>query len=142
MQVLYPSEEGDKANQMATAITSRLQLAVSPSEWDPPVMLTQAETGEGIEQLWGKIQEHQSHLKATSGLETRRQARRKQEFLETVEEELSSRLKALIETSPALTKILNQVIRKESDPYSAAKSLLDSPEFPEQWVHAPEGNLD
>jgi len=139
---LVNKSDREGANQMAAAITSMLQLALSPLEWDPPVILTQAVTGEGIEQLWGKIQEHQSHLKATSGLETKRQARRKQEFLETVEEELSSRLKALIKTSPALTKILNQVIRKESDPYSAAKSLLDSPGFTEQWVHAPDKNLD
>ena len=62
--------------------------------------------------------------------------------METVEEELSSRLKALIETNPALTETLNEVIRKESDPYSAAKSLLDSPGFKEQWVHAPEGKPD
>ena len=57
---LYLVNKADRpgAGQMAAAITSTLQLTASQPEWTPPVLLTRAEAGEGIEQLWDRVQEH------------------------------------------------------------------------------------
>lgn len=132
---LVNKSDREGANQMATAITSMLQLTPSDSDWSPPVVLTQADAGEGIEQLWGKIQEHQHHLTSTSQLDRKRQARRQQEFLETVEEELSRRLRALIENDAELVALLDDIARKDAEPYSAARSFLDSSELQNVWFN-------
>jgi LAO/AO transport system kinase len=128
---IYLVNKADRAgaNQMASAITSTLEMAPSLSGWRPPVLLTQAESGEGIQQLWTRIQEHREFLTSTSKLYARREARRRDEFLETVEEELNRRLKALIESDSQLAALLEGIARKEEEPYSSAKGLLESETF-------------
>lgn len=132
---LVNKSEREGANQMATAITSMLHLAPSRSNWIPPVILTRADAGEGIDQIWGEVQRHQHYLTSTSQLEVQRQARRKQEFLETIEQELSSRLRGLVQNESRLVALLDEVARKDAEPYSAAISFLDSPDFQQAWFN-------
>ena len=47
----------DGANQMAAAIRANLGLDSSHRDWDPPVLQTKALSGEGMEELWSKVQE-------------------------------------------------------------------------------------
>ena len=126
---IYLVNKADRegANQMAAAITAMLQMATAHPPWAPPVLLTKAQSGEGIEELWSKIQQHRAFLTTSFQLEQRRRARRRQEFLETVEEGLIRRVKALVETDPGLMAILDGVDRKEAEPLSAAMEFLESP---------------
>ena len=140
---IYLVNKADRegANQMAVAIQATLQMGPHRSGWDPPVMLTQGNTGEGINGLWDKIQGHRRFLESTSELPSRREMRRKQEFLETVEEELSRRLKELVEHDPDLIDIVEKVVQKDAEPYSAAMELLDSRKFPQNWLASLTGKL-
>jgi LAO/AO transport system kinase len=140
---IYVVNKADRegANQMAVAIRATLQMAPPRSHWDLPVMLTQANTGEGVNELWAKVQEHRQFLDSTSELTSRREMRRKQEFLETVEEELSRRLKVLVEHDPGLITIKEKVVQKDLEPYSAAIELLDSQKFPQNWLASLTGKL-
>jgi len=90
------------------------------------VVLTQAHRGEGIADLWQKIQDHRQVLTETSELERRRQRRRTQEFMETVEGELGRRWRQRLDQDPALMALREQIARKELEPYSAAMELLRS----------------
>jgi LAO/AO transport system kinase len=132
---LVNKSDREGAYQMATAITSTLHLAPSATDWSPPVVLTQGDAGKGIDRLWEKIQEHQHHLTATTQLEARRQARRKLEFLETVQEELIIRLKVLMESDSQLVALLDEIARKGAEPYSAARSFLDSSDLRRGWFN-------
>ena len=130
---LYLVNKADRegAGQMAAAITSTLQLAAPrlsapQAEWTPPVLLTRAEAGEGIEELWDRIQEHHQFLKESSRLGRRQEARRKEEFLEAVEEEMGRRWRGRVESDTNLANLLGQVADKRADPYSAAMEFLDS----------------
>ena len=114
------------AGQMAAAITSTLQLAATQPEWTPPVLLTRAEAGEGMEELWDKIQEHHQFLTESSQLGGRQEVRRKEEFLEAVEEEMGRRWRARVESDSTVANLLRQVADKRADPYSAALEFLDS----------------
>jgi hypothetical protein len=64
---------------------------------------------------------------ALSRLERRRLERRRNEFLESVEEELKQRLNALINKNPVLVQILEGIAERELEPYSAALEFLDGP---------------
>ncbi|MCH7620326.1 MAG: hypothetical protein IH870_00345 [Chloroflexi bacterium] len=129
---LYLVNKADRegAGQMAAAITSTLQLAASQPEWIPPVLLTRAEAGEGIEELWDRIEEHRQFLTESSQLAGRQKIRRKEEFLEAVEEEMGRRWRIRIESDANLANLLQQVADKKADPYSAAMEFLDSYENP------------
>ena len=127
---LVNKSDREGANQMAAAITAMLHLAGSQPAWEPPVMLTQATSGAGIPELWDKVQEHHRHMTTTSELERRRAARREQEFLETVMEQMERRLRKLVVEDPALVATLKKVGLKEAEPYSSAMDFLDASSFP------------
>jgi len=122
----------DGANQMAAAIRANLGLDSSHRDWDPPILQTQALSGEGIGELWSKVQEHRDFLVSSAKLDELRAQRRKQEFLEAVEEEVGRRLKALVESDPTLIAMLEKVANKESEPFSSAINFLES-------FHGPDG---
>ena len=136
---IYLVNKADRrgANQMVAAITAMLHMAGSKPAWDPPVMLTQANSGAGIPELWSKVQEHRQHITTTSELERRRAARREREFLETVMEQMERRLRSQVVEDPALVAILEKVGRKEAEPYSSAMEFLDASSFPTGWPGSP-----
>ena len=121
-------------NQMAATITAMLHMAGSQPAWEPPVMLTRASLGTGIPELWEKVQEHHGHMTTTSELERRRAARREQEFLETVMEQMERRLRTLVVEDPALVATLEKVGRKEAEPYSSAMEFLAGSPSPRGWA--------
>lgn len=125
---LYVVNKADRAgaDQMAVSITAMLQTALAMPDWIPPVLLTAAQSGRGIEELWDKVEEHRRFLTESGQLAQRRGQHRTQEFLEAVEEELARRLRRLVEQDPAMTARLEQVARQESEPYSAALEFLAS----------------
>ena len=124
----------DGANQMAAAITGMLHMATVSPKWSPPVLLTAANSGQGIEDLWHKIQDHREFLTNSGGLQDRRESRRKREFVEAVEEVLAQRLRDKVENDPELNAALEKVASKESDPYSAALEYLESSLFSSDWL--------
>ena len=125
------------ADQMAAAITGMLHMALVSPRWSPPVLLTTANTGEGIEDLWRKIQDHRQFQTTNGDLAERRSTQRKREFLEAVEEALAQRLRNRVENDPELNATLEQVAAKEIDPYSAALEYLESSLFSADWLNAP-----
>lgn len=135
---LVNKADRDGANQMAAAITAMLQIAPLEPEWAPPVLLTTAHTGGGIEGLWEQVQKHRAFSEANSQLQSRRELRRQQEFLEAVEEELGKRLKVQVDENPEFRSALKEVAAKGLDPYSAAMDFLDSGvDFNPRWDPRP-----
>src|ERR671929_1904683 len=49
------------AQTMANEVRSILSLDAE-REWQPPIVLTEATRGEGVEELWSKIEEHRAYL--------------------------------------------------------------------------------
>ena len=131
---LVNKADREGAGQMAAAITATLQLATAHPAWTPPVLLTAARLGQGIEELWAKIQEHRGFLTTSSELTKRRGLRRQREFLEIVEEEVSRRLKELVHQDPALKATLGDVADKKAEPYSAAIQFIDSSRSRPDWL--------
>ena len=115
----------DGANQMVVAVSSMLKMAVTPADWTPPVLTTQAHKNEGVPELYDSILQHREYLERTSNLERRREERRGEEFLQVVEEEISRRLKELIAMDVTLGAVLEGVKKGETDPYSSALRLLN-----------------
>ena len=132
---LVNKADRDGANQMATAITGMLHMAINRPKWSPPVLLTTAHTGQGIDELWNKIEEHRKFLTTSGELNERRGRQRRREFLEAVEEVLAQRLRDRVENDLSLNAILEKIAAKETDPYSAALEFLDSSLFAANWLN-------
>ncbi len=132
---LYVVNKADRDGSalMATAIRSMLHTAPTQPDWTPPVVLTQAQSGDGIGELWDKVQEHRQYITTSSELAARRSQRRKQEFLETVEEEVGRRLRAMMRRNPDFVATLELVATRNAEPYSSAMQLLESSYGSADW---------
>ena len=124
---LYIVNKADRegADRMAASVTAMLQMSLTAPEWTPPVTLTAAHAGQGIPELWEKLQQHRQYLQAGGRLDQRRGQRRAQEFLEVIQEELSRRLRQRVQTDPALLARLERVAARQDEPYSAALDFLN-----------------
>ena len=116
----------DGAEQMAASITAMLHMALTTPEWVPPITLTSAHAGRGIDELWERLRGHRDFLESTGGLAARRGEHRTQEFLEVVEEELVRRLRSMVKTDPALLERLHRVASRDAEPYSSALEFLEN----------------
>ena len=125
---LYVINKADRdgANQLAAAVTAMLQLSDLATGWNPPVLLTQAHANAGIAELWDNINQHRQFLDDSGALTQRRTQRRRQEFLETVQEEIHRRIAARLSTDAELGRLLAAIESKTAEPYGAAMALLQN----------------
>ena len=113
------------ANRMVAAIESMLRMAPPGSGRIPPILLTQANVGRDVDQLHSAIMAHRQYLEETSLLVKRRNQRRADEFLATVEEELGRRMRVAVSQDPRVSSVLSAVQNGELEPYSTALKVVD-----------------
>ena len=70
----------NKADREGAAQTGRdldnmLDINPAMGDWRPPVVMTKASTGEGVDTLWDRVREHRAYLAASGLLEKRREER-------------------------------------------------------------------
>ena len=112
------------ADRLATAVEATLGLDGEESWWSPPVLLTQAHRGEGIQALYDAILEHRGAMEKTSHLERRRRERQRHEFARTLREALDTGIVRLMSKDGALSAVAARVESGDLDPYSAAAQVL------------------
>ena len=123
---LYVINKADRdgANQLAAAVTGMLQMADLSDGWNPPVLLTQAYANVGVAELWDSIKAHRDYQTEAGELARRRAERRRDEFLETVQEELFRRITRRLTEGAELGELLEEIEGKRAEPYGAAMGLL------------------
>ena len=91
--------------------------------WRPSIHMTVATRREGVAELAEAILAHRSYLEQTGGL-ARRERERAAAELETIVQQESLR-QVLARTDRAqLSSLIDQIVRRELDPYSASQQLL------------------
>lgn len=114
------------ANKSASEIVASLELAHFETEWRPPVIVSIAETGQGIDELWQSVRDHKSFLDASGLLETRRSKRIQAELSEIVADLARRNLKDSLANSTDVQGVITQIIKREIDPHTAASHLIPS----------------
>jgi GTPase len=122
---VYVVNKADRegANSTARDITQMLHLGAA-RDWDPPVVLTEAQDGKGVEELWDAVERHRQQISASGELRRRRVARNRHEIVEIA---LGRIRKAIVEVgdSELLDSLAVQVTEHGLDPYTAADKLLE-----------------
>jgi LAO/AO transport system kinase len=97
-----------------------------PEAWRPPVLLTQAKDRQGIEELMAALRDHQEFLARDGGAALREAlvSRARQEFLELLKEGVFRHLVKQLEGDGRLNQILEAVLAKQTDPYTASEALV------------------
>jgi LAO/AO transport system kinase len=105
-------------------VRSILALSGRTSGWEPPVLATNAVSGEGVEELWDSIVEHREHLVTHCLLDQRRGESLEREVIELTMHEVGRLLAGRADSDPALLDILRRVTERTLDPMSAVGSIL------------------
>jgi LAO/AO transport system kinase len=93
--------------------------------WRPPIVLTEATRGEGVPELWEKITEHRAFLEASGQLDERRRSNLASEVFAVASAHAKRHLEGAVADDPELRRVLDQVQRRELDPLSAVREILD-----------------
>ena len=119
---------------LVTALEQMLNMSTRDSEWQPPIITTQALHNIGIEELYQEIEKHQKVLQETGRLLLKRQEHRKGEFLQTIEQGIRARLMELVQKDGQLKAFLEKVERGDVDPCSASLEILTNKTLLQNWL--------
>jgi LAO/AO transport system kinase len=101
-------------------------LSLGPSvSWRVPIVKTEAAKGEGVPELAEKIAEHRAHIESEGTLDERRARNLRNEVLELAASRMRRRLEAAVADDTSVRELLDRVVKRELDPASAAKELLE-----------------
>ncbi|TML75990.1 MAG: methylmalonyl Co-A mutase-associated GTPase MeaB, partial [Actinobacteria bacterium] len=112
------------AKTMLNEVRSILALDRS-SDWNPPIVLTEAVRGEHVPDLWEKIAEHRAFLEESGQLEARRRANLAREVFAVASSRASRHLERAVADDAELRRLLAEVQARELDPLTAVREILE-----------------
>src|SRR5919202_2453862 len=93
--------------------------------WRPPIVLTEAARGEGVEALWDKIEEHRAFLERDGRLDERRRRNLAGEVFAVASARAKAHLEQAVADDPELRRLLDEVQRRELDPLTAVREIME-----------------
>jgi len=112
------------AKTMVNEVRSILALDTEAG-WHPPIVLTEAVKGEGIDELWSKIEEHRAYLQDNELLAERRARNLAGEVFAVASARAKGHLEQAVGDDPELRRLLDAVQRRELDPLTAVREILE-----------------
>jgi LAO/AO transport system kinase len=112
------------AKTMVNEVRSILALDTDEG-WRPPIVLTEALQGEGIEELWDEIEQHRRYLEEHQLLAERRAQHLAGEVFAVASARAKSHLEQAVTDNPELQRLLGEVQRRELDPLTAVREILE-----------------
>jgi LAO/AO transport system kinase len=107
--------------------------AINPDEdddedddgWEPAIVETVAKTGEGVDEFLATLADHAEWLVETGELETQERQRYAAEIRTLLREDTASLLAEELDARGGLDQYVDDVVARETDPYSVADDLID-----------------
>lgn len=120
----------NKADRPGAADAARdlqrmLDLDTAGGDWRPPVLLTTAFRGEGVQELWDTVCSHGAYLRRSGELERRRRRRLTDEMV-TIAARLLERDVRSLAGAATFDSVREALLAGEIDPYAAASLLMEA----------------
>jgi LAO/AO transport system kinase len=116
----------DGAEQVRRELRTMISLAErSEGDWKPPIVLTVAQSGQGLEEVVTAIDGHRAWMESSGELDRRRVRRARDEIEAIAVTSLRERWGDVHERTE-LDELAEQVVEGKTDPYRAADVLLES----------------
>jgi LAO/AO transport system kinase len=112
------------ARTMVNEVRSVLMLD-EERDWQPPIVLTEAVRGDGIEELWDGIEAHRRHLEEHGLLAERRARNLAGEVFAVASARAKAYLEEAVAEDPELRRLLGEVQRRELDPLTAVREIME-----------------
>lgn len=124
---IFVVNKADRDGAQSTRRELRSVIAMSErpeGAWKPPITLTVASRGEGIDDVVAEIERHREHQGSSGGLRRRRLARTRREIEAVALHELRERF-GHVGADERLDDLAAAVLAGDQDPFAAADVLLD-----------------
>ena len=125
---IFVVNKADKDGADSVALGIELMLGMRTyhkNEWEPSIVLTEAISGKGTDELTEKILKHKGFLISSGELEKRRKERAKEELIETIESFVKLYCYQGIEEGGYLEKLVDDIAQRKANPHSAALKIID-----------------
>jgi LAO/AO transport system kinase len=123
---VYVVNKADRDGAEAVRRDLRTMIALTDrdaDDWRPPIALTVAQTGQGVDEVVERIEAHRLWMETTGELQ-RRRVRRARDEVEAIAVTSLRRRWGDVHRRTELDQLAEQVADGKSDPYTAADSLL------------------
>ena len=112
------------AKTMVSEVRSILALDTE-RDWDPPIVLTEAVLGEGVDELWSELTAHRRFLEDSGTLEERRASNLAGEVFAVASARAKTHLEEAVAEDAELRRLLGEVQRRELDPLTAVREIME-----------------
>src|SRR5262249_5138971 len=112
-------------NEVRSILSLGSAVVNGEREWKPPIVLTDATTGENVDTLWEKIAGHRAFLEDGGGLEQRRRRNLAGEVFAVASSRAKAHLQEAVADDPELRRLLDEVERRELDPLTAVREIME-----------------
>jgi LAO/AO transport system kinase len=112
------------ALQMILDLDHRSHLSSQDAKWQPPVCKTIALRGEGIGAVVEAIEEHATYLRGSGNLQRREREGLERELRRIITQEMTRNFFERLDEAQ-FDSLVDSIIHRELDPYSAAALLLE-----------------
>ena len=112
------------AKTMLNEVRSVLSLDKERA-WKPPIVLTEALSGENVPELWEKVEQHRAFLEGEGLLEQRRRENLAGEVFAVASARAKAHLEQAVGDDPELRRLLGEVQSRKLDPLSAVREIMD-----------------
>ncbi|MGJ9420924.1 methylmalonyl Co-A mutase-associated GTPase MeaB [Aeromicrobium sp. CF3.5] len=113
----------DGAESTRRELRSVLAMSAGRDGWKPPIAMTVATTGDGLDALVEQIDAHRAHLRDSGGLQRRRLSGARREIEALAVAAVQERL-AHVSGHADLESLAEQVLAGTNDPFAAADALV------------------
>jgi len=124
---LFVINKADRPGAREAERDLQMMLDMDPlmGAWRPPVLQTVAVEGTGVAELWTAVEEHRKYLTDSGEREARRRKRAAAELREIVVRRIEQQAQHAT-GGPDFDRVLDGVVGRETDPYTAAEEILAS----------------
>jgi LAO/AO transport system kinase len=118
--------EREGADRLERELRATLEMGPKREDgWMPPIFKTEALLGKGIFEFVYGVYRHKEKLMASEHFERKNAERTRLEFLSVLSSELMESVVGRLKKDKRLEKIIDDLIQKRRNPYSAVEKILD-----------------
>jgi LAO/AO transport system kinase len=112
------------ADKKVSEIETMLDMDSRERAWTPPVILTNARSGEGISDLMDKIGEHIKFLDESGFMAKKDLKRSRDELEDLMKYKLTRKLLDRLRDEPEYAEAIAKIAKRNEDPYTVAERLI------------------